>query len=245
MSILTRRGGPVRRACVLAQYCGGVADAEPRPSTFLFADIAGYTALTEAHGDEEAAELAGDFCRAVGKLVSEGDGELVKTIGDAVMVRHPAPAEAVRLGLRITGDVMAGHGFPTVRVGLHHGPAVERQGDWFGATVNLAARVAGLAAGGEVLVTRTVLEATGELDGVTFESRGQERVRNVAAPVTVFAALPEDRSEEERHLDPVCRMVVGEGREAGMVRHHGIEYRFCSQECIRRFLDDPDAYTHR
>jgi class 3 adenylate cyclase/YHS domain-containing protein len=218
---------------------------EPCPSTFLFADIAGYTALTEAHGDEEAADLARDFCRAVARLVAADDGELVKTIGDAVMVRYATPADAVRLGLRIADDVMAGHGFPTVRVGLHHGPAIEREGDWFGATVNLAARVAGLAGGGEVLVTRAVLEAAGELEGVTFESRGENVVRNVTAPIAVFAALHEERTGHERHLDPVCRMVVAEGREAGRFRHHETEYRFCSQECIRRFLDAPDAYTRR
>jgi adenylate cyclase len=214
-------------------------------STFLFADIAGYTALTEAHGDEEAADLARDFCGAVTMLVAADDGEVVKTIGDAVMVRHPAPADAVALGLRIADDVMAGHGFPTVRVGLHHGPALEREGDWFGATVNLAARVAGLAGGGEVLVTRTVVEAVGDVEGVTFESRGESLVRNVTAPVAVFAASRENRSAGERHLDPVCRMVVAEGREAGRLRHDETEYRFCSQECLRRFLDAPDAYTRR
>jgi adenylate cyclase len=221
-----------------------VPDAS-RASTFLFADIAGYTALTEAHGDEEAADLARDFCGAVTKLVAADDGEVVKTIGDAVMVRYSAPAQAVRLGVRIAGDVMAGHGFPTVRVGLHHGPALERDGDWFGATVNLAARVAGLARGGEVLVTGTVVQAAGDVEGVRFESRGQSLVRNVTAPVAVFAALREDRSVDERHLDPVCRMVVAEGREAGRLRHHETEYRFCSQECIRRFLDAPEAYTRR
>jgi adenylate cyclase len=218
---------------------------EPCASTFLFADIAGYTALTEAHGDEEAADLAHDFCGAVANLVAADDGELVKTIGDAVMVRYSSPAEAVGLGLRIADDVMAGHGFPTVRVGLHHGPALEREGDWFGATVNLAARVAGLAGGGEVLVTRPVLEAAGEIEGVTFESRGENVVRNVTAPVAVFAAVREDRNAGERHVDPVCRMVVAEGRETGRFRHHETEYRFCSQECIRRFLDAPEAYTRR
>ena len=71
-----------------AQCCRGeVTDEEPRGSTFLFADIAGYTALTEAHGDEEAADLARDFCRAVTRLVAADDGQLGKTIGDAVMVR--------------------------------------------------------------------------------------------------------------------------------------------------------------
>ena len=230
------------RIGVAAGYCRAVENRGVTPaSTFVFADIAGYTALTEAHGDEDAAQLARDFCRAVSRLVADR-GEVVKTIGDAVMVRYPAPDEAVRLGLRIAREVMAGHGFPTVRVGMHHGRAIERDGDWFGATVNVAARVAAVAAGGEVLLTKDVLEAAGELEGVRFESRGERSLRNVAAPVALFAAVDAEARATEHRLDPVCHMVVIEGREAGSVRYEDAEYRFCSLECIRRFADDPDCY---
>jgi adenylate cyclase len=216
---------------------------DPAASTFLFADIAGYTALTEAHGDEDAAELARTFCGAVAGMANAEGGELVKSIGDAVMVRHPSPAAAVALGLRAAGEVLAGHGFPTVRVGMHHGPALESEGDWFGATVNLAARVAALAAGGEVLLTGAVREAAGELEGVRLESRGEQRMRNVATPVLVFAAALEGTEPADPHVDPVCRMVVAEGREAGTVKHDGNEYRFCSLGCIRRFAEAPEAYV--
>ena len=170
-------------------------------------------------------------------------GDLVKTIGDAVMLRHDDPSEAVALGLAAAHDVIAGHGSPAVRVGMHHGSAIERDGDWFGATVNLAARVAAVAAGGEVLLTESVVNNAGELDGVEYQSRGKQRIRNVAVPVALFAAVRDGRSAEARQLDPVCRMLVTEGREAGSFRHRGTLYRFCSLECARRFLRDPDAYT--
>jgi adenylate cyclase len=222
-----------------------VPSPEHQTGTFVFADIAGYTALTEAHGDEDAAELAAQFCRAMSDVAAESGGEVIKTIGDAVMVRHSVPAEAVDLGLTAAHDVIAGHGFPAVRVGMHHGPAIEREGDWFGATVNLAARVAALAAGGEVLVTGAVHERAAELEGVAYESRGEQRIRNVAAPVRLFAAVRDERTDEARHLDPVCRMLVAEGREAGSLRYEDTLYRFCSLECARRFLRDPDAYAPR
>jgi adenylate cyclase len=220
-----------------------VASHDQTVSTFVFADIAGYTALTEAHGDDDAAELAGTFCQEMTAIAHARGGEVIKTIGDAVMVRHRDPAEAVAIGLSAAHEVIAGHGSPAVRVGMHHGPAVERGGDWFGATVNLAARVAAAAAGGEVLVTAAVRERVGELGGVEFESRGEQRMRNVAAPVPLFAAVPDTRSDEARHLDPVCRMLIAEGREAGSFRHDGTLYRFCSRECARRFLEDPEAYA--
>ena len=115
----------------------------------MFADIAGFTALTEAHGDLEAAQLVDDFCASVRAEMAGGSGTFVKTIGDALMLRIPDPAEAVRLGVRIVEGLMYDQA-PSVRVGLHHGPALERDGDYFGATVNVAARVSALAKGGEV-----------------------------------------------------------------------------------------------
>ena len=92
-------------------------------ATFLFADIAGFTALTEAHGDEQAATLVADFCAAVKAELPEFGGAHVKSIGDALMLRIPDPADAVLLGLRIAHGLMRDHGAPAVRVGLHHGPA--------------------------------------------------------------------------------------------------------------------------
>jgi adenylate cyclase len=232
----------IRKRVAGRGYLRGVSSREPQTGTFVFADIAGYTALTEAHGDADAAELAATFCREISEAAANSGGEVIKTIGDAVMVRHRSPSNAVALGLTAAHEVIAGHGFPAVRVGMHHGPAIARGGDWFGATVNLAARVAALAAGGEVLVTEAVRESAGELAGVEFESRGEQRIRNVIAPVPLFVAVPDDRTSETRHLDPVCRMLVAEGREAGSLRHRGTLYRFCSFECARRFLADPDAY---
>ena len=114
-------------------------------ATFLFADIAGFTALTEAHGDEQAVELVEEFASTVQTELPAVGGEYVKAVGDALMLRVPDPADAVRLGLWITRDAMSGHQAPSVRVGANHGTAVERDGDYFGATINVAARVSALA----------------------------------------------------------------------------------------------------
>jgi hypothetical protein len=103
------------------------------------------------------------------------------------MLRVPEPADAVRLGLWITHDAMRDHGSPAVRVGLHHGHAIERNGDYFGASVNLAARVSSAAAGGEVLVTGQTAALVPDLEGVIFESRGRKSLRNVSEPVDLFS----------------------------------------------------------
>src|SRR5207245_236353 len=132
-----------------------------------------FTALTEAHGDRQAADVAAEFSTAVRRWLSSHVAEEVKTIGDALMIRGGDPAAAIRLGLRIVEDVGRQHGFPTVRVGMNTGQALERDGDWFGSTVNIAARVSGVASGGEVLLTETTKVAAAELGGVDLRERGR------------------------------------------------------------------------
>lgn len=215
-----------------------------QPHSFLFADLAGFTALTEVHGDEEAADLAEEFADTVRALLAEHGGEEVKCIGDALMIRCADAGQAVRLGTRIVARVGARPGFPSVRVGIDTGPAVERRGDWFGATVNLAARVSGEAAGGEVLVTEATRSAAGTLDRTDFHPRGRRLLRNVAEPVQLYAALPVgERSVAGLPIDPVCRMAVDPDHSAGTLRHGGIQFFFCSLDCARAFAADADRYA--
>jgi adenylate cyclase len=212
-------------------------------ATFVFADIAGFTALTEAHGDEQAAALVADFSEAV-KAELPASAAHVKTIGDALMLRIPDPGQAILLGLTITHGLMPGHGTPAVRVGLHHGPAIERNGDFFGATVNLAARVSGLASGGEVLLTGRTAALAPELGGVFYESRGREVLRNFREPVEIFAAVRQSESTRGRlPVDPVCRMAVDPDRAAGRLLHDGTAYFFCTLACAGEFAREPERFV--
>src|SRR4030095_12791661 len=140
--------------------------SESIAQTFLFADLSGFTALTEAHGDEQAADLVGGFCGAVRRLLAAHQAQEVKTIGDALMLRSADAAAAIRLGLCIVHDIGAQHGFPLVRGGLPTGPAVERGGDGCGTPVTVPARVSAAASGGEALLTAATRTAAGRIDRV-------------------------------------------------------------------------------
>jgi adenylate cyclase len=213
-------------------------------ATFLFADIAGFTALTEAHGDQEAAALVADFCAAIRAELPASGGTQVKTIGDAVMLSIPDPAAAILLGLRITHELMRGHGAPAVRVGLHHGPAIERAGDYFGAAVNLAARVSGEASGGEVLLTGHTAALAPELEGVLYEPRGRRELRNIREPVDLFAAVRAGESiQGALPCDPICRMAVDPERAAGRLIYHDTAYFFCSLACAAQFAAQPERFA--
>jgi adenylate cyclase len=151
--------------------------------TFIFSDLVGFTALTETDGDDRAAELALDFYDRVRTMLADHRAEEVKTIGDAVMLRCDDPALAVRLGLRIVSGLESIPGFPPVRVGMHTGPAVERAGDWYGATVNVAARLCTAAGGGQVLVAESTLRAAGRLRKVELAERRLHWLKNVTEPI--------------------------------------------------------------
>lgn len=214
--------------------------------TFLFADLAGYTALTEAHGDERAADTAAEFCQAVRALMSDYGAEEVKTIGDALLLRVPDAGQAVHLAARLVGVHGTRHRSLGVRIGMHTGVAVCRDGDWFGAAVNLASRVADLAHAGEVLLSAATRDAAAgaALPG-QFRSRGRRRLKNVGEPVEVFALVPEGVPERELPVDPVCRMAVDPALAVERMVYRGVEHHFCSAGCAEAFRTAPDRYVRR
>jgi class 3 adenylate cyclase/YHS domain-containing protein len=215
--------------------------------TFLFADMAGFTALTEEMGDEEAVTVAEGFFTGAREVFADHGATEVKTIGDALMIECGDAAHAIQLGVRIAGEVGMRHGYPSVRVGMHTGPALQRGNDWFGATVNLAARVSGAAAGGEVLVTDATREAAGAISGIDLVERGRQELRNVGGPVSLYRAVPEesDLRGDQLPIDPVCRMAVDPDHAAGILHHEGQTFHFCSMKCVRAFAESPERYLGR
>jgi adenylate cyclase len=174
-------------------------------AAFLFADIVGFTAYTEIHGDELAAELAWRLRLGVEEQLGH-DAHVVKTLGDAVMARIADPADAAAAGLRIVARSLPGAGDPDVRVGVHCGPAVECMGDFFGTAVNVAARVAALSAPGEVLATEPVAQAA-RRRGLALEDRGERALRNVADPIRLAAVIGDPRGDQGRiRVIPDCRL---------------------------------------
>ncbi len=148
-------------------------------NTFLFADLCGYTEHSFRGGDEFAAELAVGFHVLVRELAEDEGCELVKAIGDAVMVRAIDVLDAVRLADRIHGSIRR-LGYPPVRIGIDTGPAVPRAGDWYGTTVNRAARVAEAARPSELLLTDRARSALGACSSeVRIVSRGVRHLKGL------------------------------------------------------------------
>jgi class 3 adenylate cyclase len=210
-------------------------------STFVFADLAGFTALTEAHGDQEAIDIAVRFADRVRELLPDYGAEEVKSIGDELMIRVEDPVGAVNLGIRIV-DELAFHGSPPVRVGMHSGSATRLGSDWYGGTVNLASRVVDAARPGEVLITAETRRQVQGRDGIEIEERGTRRFKHVVEPIAVYEALAAGGRSRRLEIDPVCRMAVDPSRAASSRRRLGLSYYFCSADCREKFDADPKGH---
>jgi adenylate cyclase len=151
----------------------------------VFADLAGYARLTVERGDEEALAAVERFVEAVEQTLP-ADARVIKTLGDEVMVVGPDAAGLARwaVGLRSA----AAQGDPPPRIGMHYGDALYRDGDYYGREINQAARVVARAGGGEVLVTRPVVEVVAGVDGVKFDRIGEVGLKGFSEPTELFIA---------------------------------------------------------
>jgi len=150
-----------------------------------FADLAGYARLTVERGDEEALEAVERFVEAVEQTLPH-DARVIKTLGDEVMVVASDPVALTGWAVGLQAEIDRGQ--PPPRIGIHYGEALYRDGDYFGREVNQAARVVARAAGGEVLVTRPVVDMAAGVDGVTFERIGEIGLKGFLEPTELFTA---------------------------------------------------------
>ena len=157
----------------------------PAP-TFVFADLAGYTALTEEHGDEVAARVAREFRRTMCALSREHGARQVKSMGDGVMIWAPDATDAVALAAHTVKDVGTRPDLLPVRVGVHTGPAVMRGCDWYGSAVNLAARLAEQAEPNQALISAATRAAVGGRDTRALADRRELALRGVRQPVSAW-----------------------------------------------------------
>lgn len=153
-----------------------------------FADLAGYTQLTEQRGDEEAATVVERFVANVTHTLPD-EARIVKTVGDEVMVVSADPAALVDWAL---GFQMMVPDRPQPRIGMHAGDVVYRDGDYFGGEVNRASRVAARAAAGEVLVTKPIVAAAGR--HIQFDRIGEVRLKGFTEATEMFLARLADET---------------------------------------------------
>lgn len=159
---------------------------DPHAPAIAFVDLSGFTRLTGAKGDEEAAKLAVRLSDLVQETAVSRGGRSVKSLGDGVMLHFREPGQAVTAALDLV-EAMPRAGLPEGRVGITSGPVVFRDGDYFGRSVNSAARITDYARPREVLVSEAVA-VLGAPPGAVFEDLGAVELKGIPEPMRLFRA---------------------------------------------------------
>ncbi|HYC01136.1 MAG TPA: hypothetical protein VEC57_18520 [Candidatus Limnocylindrales bacterium] len=188
-----------------------------------------------------AGEPSSPLARArdiVASVLEPGD-EIAKTLTDSTIFVSRSPAAAVELVRRALPRLLAQPDL-AFRVALHHGEAVRRGGQWFGSSINIAARIGAEARRGQVVATDQVARHAREA-GCFVQELGLVELPNVVTPVQVFL-LELEAAVETLPCDPVCGAIVDPRAAVGHVRHEGADHFFCSLDCVAAFAADPQRY---
>jgi adenylate cyclase len=173
-----------------ADLDGAATDLGRVRVAIAFADLTGYTRLTEEAGELEALDAVERFVDAVEQTLPD-NARIVKMIGDEVMVVGTDPSALIDWAVGFQGLQSER---PLPRIGIHYGEALYRDGDYYGRDVNIAARIAARSAGGEVLVTRPVVEHAGS--HLAFDRIGEITLKGFTEPTEMFLARPRDEPAE-------------------------------------------------
>jgi adenylate cyclase len=165
----------------------GIGTAPPRqPPAIAFLDLSGYTRLADERGDEAAAEVASDLAGVVRDAAESHGGRPVKWLGDGVMFHFNDPAGAIRGGLELVERTEQAISVPA-RIGINAGSVIVQEGDYFGRTVNVAARIADYAQPREVLVSEEARQSA-EIADVEFELVGDVPLKGISSAVRLHKA---------------------------------------------------------
>lgn len=205
-------------------------------ATVAFIDLAGFSAITGVFGDHAAVAMLQHFEGLVAEALKL-HAPPIKWIGDEVMLSFPDPKTAIRaLGLLLPACRKDAR-LPLTRTSLHHGPVVQRGGDLFGSTVNIAARIAALAKPGQLIATRPVAEAAVQ-EGITITDIGETSLRSFPDTMHLYE-ISLSQTADPAWIDPVCKM---HAPYESYQRAAPSGPWFCSKQCEEAFLRSPETY---
>jgi adenylate cyclase len=213
---------------------------EEQQLTVLMADLAGYTALTEAHGSAAAAHVVARYLELAEDATAPG-ARLMERIGDGLVFVADRAAPAVDTALRLRALVACTPRFPRLRAGVHTGPVVRDGERYVGHALNVAARVTEHAAPGQVLCTEAVATEATDLPAVRYRSLGAVHFRHLVRPVVLYEVIG-GGIRDTNAIDPVCRRQVDPTSDIALSRD-GRRYVFCSVECRDAFARHPGDYV--
>jgi class 3 adenylate cyclase len=198
--------------------------------SILIADLSGYTALTEAHGPETAADLIDQYLSHVDEALV-GDCYLHERVGDEVMIVSASANNLAATASLLLNNIFDKAHFLQLHGGLHTGILLKRNNSFFGSSLNVASRIAAKASPGTFLCSDIFFNALSDTYKNAFTLKGKYGFKNVKNEMELYQFILQ--SEKKFFIDPICRMLIG---DTGVPHPTDTETFFCSTECLNAYL---------
>ena len=205
-------------------------------ATIAFVDLAGFSAIADVHGDAAAIAVLEIFESMVREALSQYEPP-IKWIGDEAMLAFPEPQTAIQVLGALLQACRKEPRLPLTRTGLNHGPVTRRATDFFGSTVNIAARLTSLASPGQLLATQPIALAAAAM-GIVTRDLGKVALRSVAGEVSLHE-IELAPSPDPAWIDPVCKMLAP---YSAYRRADSDGPWFCSPGCEEAYRRSPQTY---
>lgn len=202
-----------------------------RNLAILIADLSGYTALTEAHGAVSAAELIERFLRIVQDSLV-GDSHLHQRRGDEVMIVSESPDNLLSTALLLGKNSSRENNFLLLHGGLHYGPVLERDNEYFGSVINFTSRIAAKASAGSFWCSKEFRDAVKNPLLCEFAAMGIHELKNIAGEKEIFQIICD--KADFLAIDPVCRMLILSQNKA-IPHPQEANIFFCSENCLNMY----------
>lgn len=208
--------------------------------SFLIADLAGYTSLTETHGNISAVNLISRYVEIVNMSLKDKT-YLTERVGDELLIISDSPINLLETALELVQNIDKEPEFLSVHIGIHTGDVIEHNGKYYGSALNLCSRISSYSQGGQILCSRDVVEEVANMESYQFKKIGDIRFKNVSKLVSLYE-LSSDLPQKNISIDPVCKMQVDHFNPPAKTPYKNKTYYFCSFECLEKFIKNPNQY---
>jgi len=205
----------------------------------LMADLTGYTAMTDVHGGASAAKMVSKYMEIVDSAV-HGSTTVMQRIGDQVVMIADHCSDLLETAKKLNILTQEEHHFLSIHAGLHFGNILIENGNLFGSTINIAARIMNLANRGQILCSSSFIDRLPADSQHLFQSIGIHKLKNVMANIELFQLQSSPAGDV--HIDPVCHMHIASSKQSPSANYLGVSYHFCSENCKSMFLETPDRF---
>lgn len=205
----------------------------------LMADLTGYTAMTDVHGGASAAKMVSKYMEIVDAAI-HGGTKVMQRIGDQVVMIAEDSNDLLGTARKLNTLTREENHFLSIHAGLHYGNILIENGNLFGSTINIAARIMNIACRGQVLCSSKFIYQLSKDSQKLFRSVGVHKLKNVMDNIELFELV--HGTVGEVHVDPVCHMHIDPSKQGASADYDGVTYFFCSEHCRSLFLAAPARF---